>query len=109
MKKTAVLLCFVLILVCLTGCFLKKNKTIVGSWEHDDLGAVYEFTADKQVVVTLVGQNPMYGTYTIDEETKTVLLSVNEMEQAATFDISGQKLTLISADSGAKVTMTRVN
>ncbi|MBQ9988783.1 MAG: hypothetical protein IJP30_03510 [Clostridia bacterium] len=109
MKKGALLLCVLLILACLTGCFGKKSKTIIGSWEHDSLGAVYEFTEDGQVIVTLVGQNPMYGTYTLENETGTVVLSVNGMDQAATYSISGQKLLLTSPDSGAQVTMTRVN
>ena len=100
------LLCIIMLTGCLLGCF--GSTSIIGTWKHDSLGAAYEFTEDLQVIITLSGQNPVYGTYTLDEDTSTLVLTVEGQQQSGLVEVRKNTLHITSPDSGAVITMTRV-
>jgi hypothetical protein len=87
------------------GC---GSNSIVGTWKHDSLGAAYEFTADMQVIITLSGQNPVTGTYTLDRDTHTLTVTAQGLTQTGIVEIKKNTLRITSPDSGAVITMTRV-
>ena len=105
MKGVCLVVCMILFASCLLGC---ANKSIVGTWKHDSLGAAYEFTEDMQVIITLSGQNPKIGTYTLDGNTNTLVLTVEGQQQSGIVEVSGNTLKITSPDSGAVITMSRV-
>ncbi len=105
MRVVGLVLCVLLLTAALMGC---GGGSIVGTWKHDTMGVAYEFTSDNRVTITLSGQNPVSGTYSLDKATNTLLLSVNEQQQSGIIDIKGNTLRITSPDSGSVVTMTRV-
>jgi hypothetical protein len=106
MRKVCLMLCILALVGALSGCF--GSRSIVGTWKHDSLGAAYEFTEDQQIIITLSGQNPVYGSYTLDKDTNTLVLSVNGQQQSGIIEVTSKQLRITSPDSGAVITMTRV-
>ncbi len=108
MKKTTCLLCILLCAcVLVMGCF--GGGTFVGTWQHDTQPVTYRFTEDMQVIITIEGQEPTTGTYSVDEKTHLLVLTVGEMQQTGQYEFSGRQLHITSPDTGATITMTRIS
>lgn len=89
-------------------CSCSASETIVGTWKHDSTDAVYQFNNDGTFTVTITGFDPVEGTYQLDTEEKTLKLTAEGNVQSSIYELFGNKLRLTSPDTGAIVTLSKI-
>lgn len=97
------------VIMLLVLCSCSASESVVGKWKHDSTDAVYQFNSDGTFTMIITGFEPVEGTYQQDTEEKTLVLTVEDNVQSSIYELFGNQLRLTSPDTGAIVTLTKIN